>query len=39
MANSVAPARVDTPILAYAFWMCRSAVLTEIPSARATLLV
>jgi hypothetical protein len=39
MANRVAAARVDTPILPYAFWTWRSAVLTEIPSSWATRLV
>ena len=39
IANSAAAARVETPILASAFWTWRSAVLVEIPSARAICLV
>ena len=37
--RAAAAARVDTPILLYAFWMWLSAVLTEIPNARAICLV
>ena len=33
IANTAAAARVDTPILLYAFWMWLSAVFTEIPNA------
>ena len=32
IAKTAAAARVDTPILLYAFWMWLSAVLTEIPN-------
>ena len=35
IAKTAAAARVDTPILLYAFWMWLSAVLTEIPNTRA----
>ena len=39
IANSAAAARLENPILAYAFCTWRSAVLTEIPSAAATCFV